>query len=85
MKYSCWIILAGMLGVASCAARPQLVMVNPHTGATVDCPVPDRLASSGEYLVSRACFSACSAHGFHPVPGLEGKGSGDSTPQLCLN
>jgi hypothetical protein len=78
-------ILAGLLGLAACAARPQLVMINPHTGATVDCPVPDRLAGSGEFLISRACLSACAAHGFHPVLGLEGKGSGDATPELCLN
>jgi hypothetical protein len=78
-------ILAGLLGLAGCAAPPQLVMVNPHTGATVDCPVPDRLAGSGEFLVSRACLSACAAHGFHPVLGVEAKGSSDATPQLCLN
>jgi hypothetical protein len=60
-------------------------MINPRTGITVDCPVPDRLAGSGEFLISRACLSACAAHGFHPVLGLEGNGIGDATPEPCLN
>jgi hypothetical protein len=78
-------LVAAMLGLAACAERPQLVMINPHTGATVGCPVPDTLAGSGEFLVSRACLSACSAHGFHPMLGVESKGSGDTTPEACLN
>jgi hypothetical protein len=77
--------LAVLLGLSACATRPQLVMINPRTGVTVDCPVPDRLAGSGEFLISRACLSACAAHGFHPVLGLEGKGAGDATPEPCLN
>ena len=74
-----------LLATAGCASRPQLVMINPRTGASVDCQLPDAMAGSGGFLVSRACLSACAAHGFHPVLGVEGKGSGDATPQLCLN
>jgi hypothetical protein len=85
MKLRAGAALAGLLALAACAQKPLLVMVNPHTGATVDCPIPDRLAGSGEFLVSRACLSACSAHGFHPVLGPEVKGPGDTTPEPCLN
>jgi hypothetical protein len=86
MKLRPGIALAGLLGLAGCVQQqPLLVMVNPHTGATVDCPIPDRLAGSGEFLVSRACLSACAAHGFHPVLGAEVTGPGDATPEPCLN
>lgn len=74
-----------MLTLASCAQQQLLVMRNPRTGATVGCPVPDRLANSGEFLVSRACLSACSAHGFRPVLGEQSRGPADETPTPCLN
>ena len=77
------VLLAVVL--AGCAPRPQLVMMNPRTGATVGCPKPDLLAGSGEFLVSRACYSACRAHGFRPVPGVQGESSDDDTPAACLN
>jgi hypothetical protein len=85
MKIRAGIVLAALLGVTGCAERPQLVMLNPRTGALVGCPVPDMLSGSGQFLVSRACLSACSAHGFRPVPGAETKGSDDETPSVCLN
>ncbi len=71
--------------LAGCATQPQLVMLNPRTGATVDCNVPDVQGGSGEFLVSRACLSACQAHGFHPVPGVISKSSSSGTPQACLD
>ena len=85
MSWRAGLALTVLLGLAACAQQPLLVMVNPHTGATVDCPIPDQLAGSGEFLVSRACLSACSAHGFHPVLGTEVTGPGDVTPEPCLN
>ncbi len=85
MRIGAAIALMALLGVTSCAERPQMVMLNPRTGVLVGCPVPDTLSGSGEFLISRACLSACSAHGFRPVPGAETKGSGDATPSVCLN
>ena len=82
MRMSLVLALALLSG---CATRPQLVMLNPHTGAVVDCEAPDLQASSGDYLVSRACLSACQAHGFRPVPGIRSKSSSDGTPSACLN
>jgi hypothetical protein len=83
-------ILTALLTLTGCAEHPQLVMVNPRTGASVDCPVPDTLAGSGEFLISRACLSACVAHGFRPVPGPHGPQtqmgrSTDETPSVCLD
>ena len=80
--FACLMVL---LSLAGCASRPQLVMLNPRTGATVGCESPDPLAGSGEYLVSRACLSACQAHGFRPVPGAKASGGGNSMPQACLD
>ena len=77
--------LLALLVLAGCAARPKLVMVNPKNGATVDCDVPDAQSSSGDYLVSRACFSACQAHGFRPMPGVQGSSSADGIPSPCTN
>ncbi len=74
-----------LLSLAGCASRPQLVMLNPRTGATVGCDEPDPLASSGEYLVSRACLSACQAHVFRPVPGARTASGGSGMPQPCLD
>ena len=85
MRMRAAFLLSVTLGLSACAERPQLVMINPHTGIQVGCPVPDTLAGSGEFLISRACLSACSAHGFRPVLGAEVKGSGDATPAPCLN
>ncbi len=85
MRIRTAVMLAVLLGVTGCAERPQLVMLNPRTGILVGCPVPDTLSGSGEFLVSRACLSACSAHGFRPVPGVQTKGSDDATPSVCLN
>ena len=70
---------------AACSAGPQLVMVNPATGATVGCAIPDFSADSGQFLVSRECISACQAHGFRPDP-TGRSGAGDSAvPQACQN
>ena len=78
--------LAGLLTLAGCAQQqPLLVMMNPQTGTTVDCPLPDRMSGSGQFLVSRACLSACSVHGFRPMLGAEVMGLGDTTPEACLN
>jgi hypothetical protein len=80
--FACLMVL---LCLAGCASRPQLVMLNPRTGVTVGCESPDPLAGSGEYLVSRACLSACQAHGFRPVPGAKATGGGGGMPQACLD
>ena len=61
MRMRAAFLLSVTLGLSACAERPQLVMINPHTGIQVGCPVPDTLAGSGEFLISRACLSACSA------------------------
>ena len=74
-----------LLALGGCATQPALVMGNPHNGATVDCDVPRPNASSGDYLVSRACLSACQAHGFRPVPGVQAPTSSDGIPTACLN
>ena len=74
-----------LLAVAGCASQPKLVMVNPRTGDTVGCRAPDPSGSSGAYLVSRACLSACQAHGFRPVPGVQSTGSGPDLPAACTN
>ena len=74
-----------LLMLSGCATQPTLVMVNPHNGATVDCDVPLPDASSGDYLVSRACLSACQAHGFRPVPGVQAPSSPDGIPTQCMN
>ena len=74
-----------VLALTGCASAPKLVMVNPRSGATVDCDVPDVRSNSADYLVSRACLSACQAHGFRPVPGVQATGSRDEVPTACLN
>ncbi len=79
------VCLGVLLGLAGCADRPQLVMLNPQTGMTVGCQVPNPNGGSGEFLVTRACLSACQAHGFHPVPGAQAGRGGDGVPQLCLD
>jgi hypothetical protein len=79
------IILPAVLTLGGCARPPQLVMVNPHTGATVDCEAPRPGASSGEFLISRACLSACGAHGFQLLPGVQAKDSGGDFPRACEN
>ncbi len=76
--------LMALLCLAGCASRPRLAMLNPRTGMTVGCGLPDPLADSGGYLVSRACLSACQAHGFRPVPGAKAP-TGGGVPQVCLN
>ncbi len=73
------------LGLAGCAGQPKLVMVNPHTGATVGCQPPDPNAGSGGFLISRACLSACQAHGFRPVPGMQSTGPWPELPSACTN
>lgn len=76
--------LLALLVLAACASRPQMAMLNRRTGAVVDCALPDPEAGSGEFLVSRACLSACLAHGFRPVPGLLDRDGGLDTPAICL-
>ncbi len=78
-------LLCTMLALAGCATSPMMVMVNPRSGVTVDCGLPNVEASSGDYLVSRACLSACQAHGFRPVPGLTAPGSSGDIPAECMN
>ena len=78
-----WVALALALWLGSCASRPQLVMVNPQTGATVGCQVPDTSGDSADFLVSRACISACQAHGFRAMPGVQAASGGDVTPSVC--
>ena len=73
-----------LIALSGCVSRPQLVMLNPRTGAQVDCEVPDPTTSSGEFLASRACLSACQAHGFRPVPGAKASGISSGTPAPCL-
>ena len=77
--------LLGLLLLAGCATAPKLVMVNPRSGVAVDCEVPDARSSSGAFLASRACLSACQAHGFRPVPGVQATGSDEGVPTACLN
>jgi hypothetical protein len=72
-------------GLTGCVAHPQLVMMNPHTGQVVGCAVPDTMSGSGGFLVSRACLSACAAHGFRPVPGMQTQSYDNETPQACLD
>ena len=77
-----------LLALSGCAHYPQLVLLNPRTGATVDCQVPDQTARPGDYLVARACMSACEAHGFHPVPGMpagSNSSAGTDIPSQCSN
>ncbi len=74
-----------LLALGGCATQPKLVMVNPRSGAMVDCDVPEDNSGSGEFLVSRACLSACQAHGFRPVPGMQAAGSDAGIPTPCLN
>jgi hypothetical protein len=78
-------LLPALLTLGGCARPPQLVMVNPHTGATVDCQAPRAGASSGEFLISRACLSACGAHGFQIVPGVQAARSDGDFPRACDN
>ncbi len=75
-----------VLALGGCAARqPQLVLVNPHTGATVDCQSPDLHSGSGDFLVSRACVSACQAHGFRPLPGVQAPDASPGIPTACTD
>ncbi|WP_158746416.1 hypothetical protein [Acidisphaera sp. L21] len=80
-----WAALCIVLTLGGCASGPKMVMVNPHSGATVDCELPDSGGSSADYLVSRMCLSACQAHGFRPMPGVQALGNGADVPQPCLN
>ena len=85
MRAPARLMLCILSSLAGCATSPQLVMVNPRSGMTVDCNVPDNQASSGEYLVSRACLSACQAHGFRPLPGVQAQAATDGIPTACMN
>ena len=79
--------VAVLTGIAGCAPRDQLVMLNPRTGALVGCERPDPYATSGEFLASdaRACISACHAHGFVPVPQIKAQGAASATPAPCAD
>ena len=70
---------------SACASGPELVMVNPATGAMVGCEAPDFSAESGPFLVSRECISACQAHGFRPDPTAQPIESDSGVPQACRN
>ncbi len=72
-------------GSPAARRQPKLVMLNPRTGATVGCQPPDPNAGSGGFLVSRACLSACQAHGFRPVPGMQSTGPWPELPSACTN
>ncbi len=76
-------VLLLLLALSGCARYPQLVMLNPRTGATVDCQLPDPGGSPGDYLVSHACISACEAHGFRPVPGMQAAPGEQGIPDQC--
>ena len=78
-------LLLALLLLPACTAYPQLVMLNPRTGATVDCQLPDPTATPADFLVSRACLSACAARGFRPVPGMPAPPAEPSIPDQCLN
>ncbi len=84
MRMSLLVSLAILSGCAS-PSSSQLVMMNPRTGAVVGCEAPDLRAGSGEFLVSRACLSACQAHGFRPIPGAQNTSPSTGTPQACLD
>lgn len=71
--------------LSGCASRPQLVMLNPRTGVQVDCELPNPQSNSGEFLTSRACLSACQAHGFRPIPGAKPGTGGSGTPEACTD
>ena len=77
--------LLACLTLSACASSPQFVMLNPRTGATVECQQPDMAANPADFLVSRACLSACEAHGFRPVPGMPAPPGGASIPDQCSN
>ena len=77
--------LALLLALAGCANQPKLVMLNPRTGVSVNCPIPDPTAGSGGFLISRACLSACEAHGFRPMPDQRPPTGDDETPAVCNN
>jgi hypothetical protein len=74
-----------LVALSGCAQSPQLVMLNPRTGARVDCQVPDISARPADFLISRACLSACEAHGFHPMPGMQAPAAGSDIPAECSN
>ena len=78
-------ILLLLLALSGCAAHPQLVMLNPRTGARVDCEVPDPRNGSAGFLASRACLSACQAHGFRAVPNAAAGPGAGGTPAPCLD
>ena len=78
-------LLATCLALSACAAYPQFVMLNPRTGATVECQQPDMAAGPADFLVSRACLSACQAHGFRPVPGMPARPGNADIPDQCSN
>lgn len=73
-----------MLTLSACAAKqPQLVMLNPQTGVTANCPVPSPNAGSGNFLVSAACLSACRHHGFHPTTNMHDASVDAAIPAVC--
>ncbi len=72
-----------LLALSSCTTYPQMVMLNPRTGATVGCQQPDPTASPGDYLVGHACISACEAHGFRPIPGMQSPNGEQGIPDQC--
>ena len=74
-----------LLSLAGCQSYPQLVMVNRQTGATVDCQVPDLNAPPAAFLVSRACLSACEAHGFRAIPNVPAPAGPPDIPTACSN
>ena len=71
------------LALSACSSGPRLVMLNPRTGSTVGCQVPDATSGAADFLVSRACLSACEAHGFRPMPGVQGSAAGSGIPSEC--
>ena len=76
-------VLLLLVALGGCASHPKLVMLNPRTGQQVNCEMPDSTMTSGEFLVSRACLSACQAHGFRPIPGAASSGINLGTPIPC--
>jgi hypothetical protein len=79
------VALLCLLVLSGCAQSPQLAMLNPRTGARVDCEVPNVSANAADFLISRACLSACEAHGFRPMPGVQVPSAGSDIPAVCSN
>ncbi len=75
---------AAVLGTAGCATTDAVILRDPVTGATVECPGdPHVMMETGPSAARRqACLSACVARGFVQV-GAGGGGGGRPTAASC--